>query len=243
VLERSLRTPVLVNFLAEFSAQSKQLTPLLEKLALEAGGAWVLANVDVEANQRLAQMFRLQSIPLVYAIVGGQPVDAFSGVVPESQLRQWIAAVCGAAGADAVATEASDPRMELADDALADGDLEGAELAYKKILAESPADAAAESGLAQVALLRRVGGVNPAKAMAAAASAPDDIAAQTLAADVEVLSGHAAAAYQRLVDLVRRVAGDEKEAVRKHLLSLFTVAGPEDPAVAVARRALASALF
>mgnify|MGYP006350313201 FL=1 len=74
-------------------------------------------------------------------------------------------------------------------------------------------------------------------------AAPADVAVQTLAADVEMLTGQAAAAYQRLVDLVRRTSGEERETARKHPISLFTIAGPEDPAVATARRALASALF
>ncbi len=80
-------------------------------------------------------------------------------------------------------------------------------------------------------------------ALAAARSAPDDVDAQLLAADIEVVSGQADRAYTRLVDLVRRTAGPERERVRQHLVSLFTVAGPDDPAVATARRALASALF
>lgn len=241
VLERSLQTPVIVDFWAAWCQPCKQLSPLLERLAVEGGGAWVLAKVDVDANQRLAQMFRIQGIPLVYAIVGGQPVDAFSGVIPESQLRQWIDEVCNTAGVQL--TQPEDPRLNSADDALADGDLDAAEQAYKKILSETPADTAAEAGLAQVGLLRRTEGIDPAKALAAAAAAPDDVAAQALAADLEMLSGQAAAAYSRLVDLVRRTSGDEREAARKHLLSLFAVAGPADPAVANARRALASALF
>lgn len=241
VLERSLATPVVIDFWAEWCEPCKQLSPVLERLAVEGGGAWVLAKVDVDANPRLAQMFRVQGIPMVYAVIGGQPVDAFSGVVPEAQLRQWIDAVLKAGGV-AVATP-EDPRLDEADEALMTGDLDAAERAYKKILSDSPADAAAEAGLAQVSLARRVSGVDPAAALAAAQAAPDDVAAQLLAADVEVLSGHAEQAYARLVDLARRTAGEERETVRKHLVSLFTVAGPDDPAVASARRALASALF
>ncbi|WJK42984.1 tetratricopeptide repeat protein [Solwaraspora sp. WMMA2056] len=241
VLERSMTTPVVIDFWAEWCQPCKQLSPVLEKLAAEGGGAWVLAKVDVDSNQRLAQMFRVQSIPMVYAVVGGQPVDAFAGVVPEAQLRQWIGAVLKAGG---VAVEApEDPMLGAADEALMMGDLDAAEQAYRKILNEAPADAAAEAGLAQVGLARRVQGVQPAAALDAARTAPDDVAAQLLAADVEVLSGQADQAYQRLIDLIRRSAGDDRETIRKHLVSLFTVAGPDDPAVIKARRALASALF
>jgi putative thioredoxin len=241
VLERSMTTPVVIDFWADWCQPCRQLTPILEKLAREGDGSWVLAKVDIEANPRLAAAFRVQGIPLVYAISGGQPVDAFNGVPPEAHLRQWIDGVLQVAGVQVDGAE--DPQMTVADDALADGDLDAAEQAYKKILAESPADAAAVAGLAQVALLRRTDGIDPDAALAAAAESPDDIAAQQLAADVEVLSGGADKAYKRLVDLIRRTSGDEREAVRKHLVSLFSMAGPDDPAVAAARRSLASALF
>jgi len=241
VLERSLTTPVVIDFWAAWCEPCKQLSPVLEKLAVEGGGAWVLAKIDVDSNPRLAQMFRVQGIPMVFAVVGGQPVDAFSGVVPESQLRQWIGAVLKAGGVEVQAP--TDPRLQAADDALMVGDLDAAEAAYKKILFESPADAAAEAGLAQVGLYRRAQGVDPARALADAAAEPDDIGKQLLAADIEVLGGEAEKAYKRLVDLIRRSTGDDKETVRKHLVSLFTVAGPDDPAVSAARRALASALF
>jgi len=241
VLERSMTIPVVIDFWADWCQPCRQLTPILEKLAREGDGAWVLAKVDIEANPRLAAAFRVQGIPLVYAIFQGQPVDAFNGVPPEAHLRQWLDGVLQAAGVKVDVAE--DPRMLAADDALADGDLDAAEAAYRKLLAESPADAAAEAGLAQVALLRRTEGADPDAVLSAAAESPGDIAAQQLAADVEVLSGEAEKAYKRLVDLIRRTSGDEREAVRKHLISLFSMAGPEDPAVASARRSLASALF
>ncbi|RIW50903.1 co-chaperone YbbN [Micromonospora endophytica] len=241
VLERSLATPVVVFFGAAGYPESDQFAPVLERLAAEGAGTWVLARVDVQTNPRIAQMFRVQGIPMVYAVVGGQPVDAFSGVVPEPQLRQWIQAVLKAGGVEVAAPE--DPRLDEADDALMSGDLDAAEQAYRKILAETPADAAAEAGLAQVGLARRVAGTDPRAALDAAAAAPDDVDAQLLAADIEVLSGLAEQAYQRLVGLVRRTAGEDREKARQHLVGLFTIAGPEDPAVASARRALASALF
>ncbi len=241
VVERSLTTPVIIDLWAEWCGPCKQLSPILEKLAIEGDGAWILAKVDVDANPRIQQALRVQSIPTVYAVVKGELIPGFQGVLPETQVRQFIDAVLQASG---VAVETPpDPQLEAADDALMDGDFDAAEQAYKKILADQPANTIAEAGLAQVGLMRRVSAADTGSAMAAAVANPDDIEAQTLAADIEVLSGQAEEAYARLVGLVRRTFGPERERVRLHLVSLFTIAGPDDPAVATARRALASALY
>lgn len=241
VVERSMSTPVVIDLWAEWCQPCKQLSPVLERLAVEGGGSWVLAKVDIDSNPGIRQLFQVQSIPMVVAVLGGRPVDAFQGVQPEPQLRAWVDSLLRAGGVEVPENE--DPALLAADEALMAGELDEAERAYKKILSDKPADEAAQAGLAQVVLLRRIDGVDPDAAMAAADANPDDVEAQGLAADIEVLGGLADRGYARLIDLVRRSSGEERDRARAHLVSLFAVAAPDDVAVAAARRALASALF
>src|SRR5215471_18873755 len=97
VAARSRTTPVIVDLWADWCGPCKQLSPVLEKLANEAAGAWVLAKIDVDANPRLAQAFQAQSIPMVVAIIGGHIADAFLGAMPESQVKQWLQQVLAVA--------------------------------------------------------------------------------------------------------------------------------------------------
>src|ERR1700761_2626223 len=97
VIERSRTTPVIIDLWAEWCGPCKQLSPVLEKLATEAAGDWVLAKVDVDANPRLAQALQVQSIPMVVAVIGGQLVDGFLGALPEAQVKPWISQVVAAA--------------------------------------------------------------------------------------------------------------------------------------------------
>lgn len=236
VIERSMTIPVVLEFVA---GQQYAGDPALARFA--ADGSFALVRSDIQVSPRLAQALRIQNLPTIFAFVGGQPIDGLPGQLPEQQLRQWLDAVLRAGGVEVEQPE--DPRIAAADEALIMGDLDAAEKAYQKILADTPRDAAAEAGLAHVALAKRVAALDPSAALAAADADPADIEAQLRAADVEVLSGEAERAYARLVGVVRRVFGDDKERVRQHLVSLFAVAGPDDPAVASARRQLASALF
>jgi putative thioredoxin len=97
VVERSRTTPVIIDLWADWCEPCKQLSPVLEKLAEEAAGQWILARVDVEANPRLSQALQVQSIPMVVAVIGGQLVDGFLGALPEAQVRQWLGQVMAAA--------------------------------------------------------------------------------------------------------------------------------------------------
>lgn len=261
VVDLSFRVPVVIDFWATWCQPCTVLSPILEKLALEAGGSWVLAKVDVDANPRIGQAFQVQSIPTIFAIVKGQPVPLFQGALPEPQVRQYLDELLrvaeangvtgridpeGAVEGDAAAAlddePVGDPRFDAAYDAIESGDWDAAEAAYNAVLSQSPADADAKAGLAQVALLRRTDGADPAAAFAAADASPDSLEAQALAADIELLNGQVDESFDRIIGLVRRTSGDERAAARDHLLGLFLLVG-DDPRVTRARAALASALF
>ncbi|RJK98176.1 tetratricopeptide repeat protein [Vallicoccus soli] len=256
VIQRSMTVPVVVDLWADWCGPCKQLSPILERLAIADGGRWVLAKVDVDAEQRIGAAFQVQSIPAVYAVLRGQPVPLFQGALPEPQVRQYldellrIAAENGVSGTvapggapEAPAEPPSDPRFDAAYDAVERGDWAAARAAYQQVLAQAPADPEAAAGLAQVDLMERTESVDPAAVLAAAGAAPDDVAAQTLAADVELLQGDVEGGFRRLVETVRRSSGADRDAARAHLLSLFNVVGSEDPRVARARTLLANALF
>jgi putative thioredoxin len=254
VLRRSLQVPVLVDFWADWCGPCKQLSPVLERLADEAGGAWVLAKVDTEANQGIAAQLQIQSIPSVFLALGGRLIPGFQGALPEAQVRAFLEQVLAAAeqaGLPGPAAETPlppapapvDPDLQAAEDALSVEDYAAAVTAYDAVLKRKPADPEALVGRSWASLLLRAGHLDPAAVVATADAAPDDVQAQVAAADVEVLTERIQPAIDRLVGFVRRSAGEDKDRARQHLLDLFSVLDPEDERIVTGRRALANALY
>ncbi|MFJ7903467.1 tetratricopeptide repeat protein [Streptomyces sp. NPDC096198] len=264
VLQRSTEVPVVIDFWAEWCQPCKQLSPLLERLAEEYNGRFVLAKIDVDANQMLMQQFGVQGIPAVFAVVAGQALPLFQGVAPEQQVRETLdqlvqvaeqrfgltgltvdpdAEQGGAPAAAEVPAGPYDVLLEAAVRALDAGDLGGAVQAYKNVLSDDPGNTEAKLGLAQAELLQRVGDLDPQRVRKEAAEKPGDVAAQIAAADLDLVGGHVEDAFGRLVDTVARTAGEDRDAARLRLLELFEVVGADDPRVSAARRALARALF
>jgi len=213
VVDRSRSVPVVLDLWAEWCGPCKQLSPVLEKLADEADGAWVLAKVDVDANPQLSAALQVQSIPMVVAVVAGQVVDGFLGALPETNVREWLGQIMQIAqrlglpgqepatgGADEQPAGAqglagppgpgpggpgpggpggpgpgpmgpggpgdafADPGFAEAQQAMEQGDLDGAAAAFEKVLSAQPGHPAATMGLAQVDLIRRVSSYDQAKA-------------------------------------------------------------------------------
>jgi putative thioredoxin len=261
VLEASRTAPVLLSFESPSrSPESVQLAEAMQALSTEFEGRFLLGRVDIDVSPEIAQAMQIPSVPLVVLVAQGRPMPLLQNTAPLEELRQAITQVLqqltasGFTGRhqprsgtgtvdEETGEEKLDPRYYPAQDALERGDIDGAVAEYQKLVDANPADSEAAAGLAMARLLKRTDGVDLNQARAAAAESPDDVEAQTLVADLDLLGGHVEDAFDRLVGLVRRTSGAERDAARTHLIGLFGAVGNDDPRVMAARRNLASALF
>lgn len=251
VLVRSTQVPVVVVLYSPRSNVCVQLVDTLAGLA-ESDNAdrtsWALATVNVDTAPRVAQVFGVDAVPTVVALAGGQPISSFQGMQAADQLRRWLDSLLAAtagklSGADDSAPQTPvDPALVHARELLTAGDFDAARDAYQALLDADPNHVEAKAALRQIGFLQRATTRSP-DAIAAADADPDDIEAAFAAADVEILNQDPAAAFDRLIALVRRTSGDQRSAVRTRLVELFELFDSADPDVVAGRRNLANALY
>jgi putative thioredoxin len=246
VLVRSNEVPVVVLLWSPRSEASVQLGDILGQLAAADSGKWSLTTVNVDTVPRVAQMFGVQAVPTVVALAAGQPISSFQGVQPPEQLRRWVDslldATAGKLSGGGDEPEQVDPELAKAREHLDNGDFDAALTAYQALLDANPNHAEAKGAVRQIGFLQRATSRAPG-AIVAADAKPDDIELAFAAADVDILQQNVAAAFDRLIGLVKRTAGDDRTKVRTRLIELFDLFDPADPEVIAGRRKLANALY
>jgi putative thioredoxin len=234
VIDRSFDAPVVIDFWAAWCGPCRALGPILERLADEADGEWILAKVDVDQNPSLAQAFGVQGIPAVHAVKDGKPVANFTGALPEQQVRAWLGQL-GPSEADGLVGEA---RVEEAR-----GNLNEAAEILRRALALQPGHDEARGDLAFIELKLRSGEHDESDLKRRLEADPSDVEAVSGLADLALGRGEIMPAFDLLLDVVQNTSGEARDRARVHLLSLFDVFPPDHPDVVAARRTLSLALF
>lgn len=246
ILPLSESKPVVILCWTPRSADSVTMLRALGKIESEDQGKWILAHVNVEVQVPVAQALQVRTIPTGIVFIGGKAIPFLEQPLTEAQLREVITKILALAAQQGIGeepVEEAEPEEEEALAALDKGDYITAEAAYKRLLARKPSDQYAKLGLAQVQLLARTQGIDGAKIMEEAVKHPEDIVVQMQCADIEVMSGYLESAFQRLLQLITVLDGDEQKKVKNHLLELFALVDQADPLVIKARAQLANALF
>ena len=270
VIKASLETPVLVDLWAEWCGPCKSLGPILEKLAAEYNGAFRLAKIDVDAEQQLAAMFGVRSIPTVILISGGQVVDGFAGALPEGQIREFLTkhGLAPAEATEAVPEEAVAAPAETAEDAinriqqaiaaeperaelkldlalalLRAGNVESAQAELDALPANLAIDARAVRLRSQLELARALAGApSLAELQARVAASDTDWEARDLLGVRLLIEGEAAAGLDQFLDVLKRQRDWNDGQAKKRLLAAFVTL--DDAAlVSQYRRKMSSLVF
>jgi len=259
-VRKSLQYPIVLEFYSAQAPESAKMGETLVGLANAAGGAWLLARMNVDTSPQIVQALQIRAVPMVVGVLGGQLVPLWQGSMPKEDAEKVIGELLkmaagngilgkaepqagSTAGAEAPEEPEADPRYGAAYDAMERGDYAAAETEFGKLLTENPADALAKVGRAQAGLLARVAGLDPTRVAADVAVPEPSVEAVLAAADLEVASGDIAAGFARLTTAIAASAGDDRDRLRLRLLELFDTQDPSDKIVLAARRNLATALF
>ena len=230
------------------STQSKEILETLGKLEKADNGSWLLGTVDVDSQPQVAQALQIKSVPVAIAIIAEQLLPLFESVPPADQVRLVInkllelASQKGVGAAPVGVTEIPmEAEEEAAYAAMEKGDYKAAKLSYEAWLKRKPNEQVAVVGLSQVNLMLRIEGLDPVLTLKNAKD--DDLTSQLMCADIQVASGDYQAAFDRLLQVIKSMAGEDRDKAKNHLISLFNLVDPADPRLIKARAALASALF
>jgi putative thioredoxin len=262
LLESSVTAPVVLVFYSP--SRVPESTAYADEVAAAAeayDGRFLAGLVDIDAAPTIAATLQIPQVPLLMVILDGRPAaQPIPGVLKRDEIDTLLNQLAQGLTAQGITTRhqplsaapadegddgepQADPRYAAAEQALENDDVDAAVAEYQRLVDANPADLEAVAGLAMAKVLQRTQGVDGDAAREAAAARPDDLDAQTLVADLDLLGGQVDDAFDRLVDLVRRTAGDERTHAREHLIGLFAAVGNDDARVLRGRQNLASALF